>query len=276
MPAVRPMLRAVGHGVPTAHGPKWADSCGSRWEQRVLLRPPVDEQLGRNALREVRESDHPMTTPDPLALAEEAERLARAATPGALTVERYDHGGGRMSVQDANRRHLVADTYHEGDRELFAVARDSMLTLAAALRAAHEENRRLREATGGLVPPRWASLVEVSDEIAAELLAAPSRPVTVRLERRDDGRLEVLFQQHECTPTPDPRALAAALRAAHEENRRIREALKGLRAEMPNRCTCAEDYTERDMIDPACNYHDYGGWALRVIDAALAGGKGEG
>ena len=137
MPAVRPMLRAVGHGVPTAHGPKWADSCGSRWEQRVLLRPPVDEQLGRNALREVRESDHPMTAPDPL-------------------------------------------------------------------------------------------------------------------------------------------ALAAALRAAHEENRRIREALKGLRAEMPNRCTCAEDYTERDMIDPACNYHDYGGWALRVIDAALAGGKGEG
>ena len=85
-------------------------------------------------------------TPDPLALAEEAERLARAATPGALTVERYDHGGGRMSVQDANRRHLVADTYHEGDRDLFAVARDSMLTLAAALRAAHEENRRLREA----------------------------------------------------------------------------------------------------------------------------------
>ena len=326
MPAVRPMLRAVGHGVPTAHGPKWADSCGSRWEQRVLLRPPVDEQLGRNALREVRESDHPMTTPDPLALAEEAERLARAATPGALTVERYDHGGGRMSVQDANRRHLVADTYHEGDRELFAVARDSMLTLAAALRAAHEENerlvtqaaelgkwrdavlnaavvdwtyrkehetdpvravndlvcyaldverealrkenQRLREATGGLVPPRWASLVEVSDEIAAELLAAPSRPVTVRLERRDDGRLEVLFQQHECTPTPDPLALA-------EENRRLREALRpfahpDLREILSgNRCGGASIVFGRNKALLTIN--DF----VRA-DAALAGGKGEG
>ena len=114
MPAVRPRLRAVGHGVPTAHGPKWADSCGSRWEQRVLLRPPVDEQLGRNALREVRESDHPMTAPDPLALAEEAEEWVSGFTSPAA-------------------------------RELTAVVMVRSLTAAlrAALRAAHEENERL-------------------------------------------------------------------------------------------------------------------------------------
>ena len=49
-------------------------------------------------------------------------RLAAEATPGPLTVRRYDHGGGRFSASDAAGydRNLVADFYHEGDRELFA------------------------------------------------------------------------------------------------------------------------------------------------------------
>ena len=239
MPAVRPMLRAVGHGVPTAHGPKWADSCGSQWEQRVLLRPPVDEQLGRNALREVRESDHPMTAPDPLALAEEAEEWVSGFTSPAA-------------------------------RELTAVV--MVRSLAAALRAAHEENRRLREATGGLVPPRWASLVEVSDEIAAELLAAPSRPVTVRLERRDDGRLEVLFQQHECTPTPDPLALAAALRAAHEENKRLVTQAAELgkwRDAVLNAAVVDWTYRKEHETDPVRAVNDLVCYALDVEREAL-------
>ena len=117
---MRPMLRAVGHGVPTAHGPKWADSCGSRWEQRVLLRPPVDEQLGRNALREVRESEHPMTAPDPLALAAEAERAICSRVVG----------------KDRDYGPLTNREYQD------------ILALAAALRAAHEELGIIRAIVG--------------------------------------------------------------------------------------------------------------------------------
>ena len=68
----------------------------------------------------------------------------------------------------------------------------------------------------------------------------------------------------------------ALFRAAHEENRRLRGALEKLRGEMPKDCTCDDAYGARNLVDPQCGYHDYGSWWLRVIDGALAGGKGEG
>ena len=143
MPAVRPMLRAVGHGVPTAHGPKWADSCGSRWEQRVLLRPPVDEQLGRNALREVRESDHPMTTPDPLALA--AALRAAHEENKRLVTQAAELGKWRDAVLNA----AVVDWTYRKEHETDPVRAVNDLVcyaLDVEREALRKENQRLREA----------------------------------------------------------------------------------------------------------------------------------
>ena len=148
MPAVRPMLRAVGHGVPTAHGPKWADSCGSRWEQRVLLRPPVDEQLGRNALREVRESDHPMTTPDPLALA--AALRAAHEENKRLVTQAAELGKWRDAVLNA----AVVDWTYRKEHETDPVRAVNDLVcyaLDVEREALRKENQRLREALQELV-----------------------------------------------------------------------------------------------------------------------------
>ncbi len=233
MPAVRPMLRAVGHGVPTAHGPKWADSCGSQWEQRVLLRPPVDEQLGRNALREVRESDHPMTAPDPLALAEEAERLANAATPGpwvrASNAEEVILSRALPEWEDDGTVAYetvatIADwglTNWDADATFIARARELVPALAAALRAAHEENARLREA-----------LEEREGDMHLRIRAGYDKTVA------DSWR---------------------------QENTRLREALGELVAAMERYENEAEGDAPQSHLD-----------MMARVRSALAGGKGEG
>ncbi len=77
--------------------------------------------------------------------------------------------------------------------------------------------------------------------------------------------------------TPDPLALAEQIQRERDSFIPGTELLRAWSQRHPAVTRLAEDYTERDMIDPACNYHDYGGWALRVIDAALldalTGGK---
>ena len=42
-------------------------------------------------------------------------------TKGNITINRYEHGGGRMFVEDGKNRDLIADTYNEGDREFIAL-----------------------------------------------------------------------------------------------------------------------------------------------------------
>lgn len=42
-------------------------------------------------------------------------------TKGKLTINRYEHGGGRMFVDDGKNRDLIADTYNAGDREFIAL-----------------------------------------------------------------------------------------------------------------------------------------------------------
>ncbi len=42
-------------------------------------------------------------------------------TKGKVTINRYEHGGGRMFVADGKNRDLIADTYNEGDREFIAL-----------------------------------------------------------------------------------------------------------------------------------------------------------
>ena len=49
-----------------------------------------------------------------------AEAFAKT-TKGKVTINRYEHGGGRMFVDDGKNRDLVAETYNEGDREFIAL-----------------------------------------------------------------------------------------------------------------------------------------------------------
>ena len=55
----------------------------------------------------------------------EQNRVLREAfaktTKGKVTINRYEHGGGRMFVDDGKNRDLIADTYNEGDREFIAL-----------------------------------------------------------------------------------------------------------------------------------------------------------
>lgn len=62
------------------------------------------------------------------------EALAAAVTNGA-TLDRYDHGGGRLARFEGPTRRLVADFYHEGDREFYAAARTDLPRLVAVVRA---------------------------------------------------------------------------------------------------------------------------------------------
>lgn len=82
----------------------------------------------------------------------ELRRLAEAATPTeGATLNRYEHGGGRLLIdrtQEGGGRQLIADFYGEGaDREFYAAANPAtILALIASLEKAEAENARLREA----------------------------------------------------------------------------------------------------------------------------------
>jgi hypothetical protein len=64
--------------------------------------------------------DKRIMTPEQLAA---IRARAEAATKGVLTIDRYNHGGGRFSLDHAKGRQLVADFYEIGDREFYAEAR---------------------------------------------------------------------------------------------------------------------------------------------------------
>jgi hypothetical protein len=63
----------------------------------------------------------------------------KAITPQSLMLIRYDHGGGRLFIEDGDNRDLIADFYDEANREYYArVDPASVLALIA-------EVERLRE-----------------------------------------------------------------------------------------------------------------------------------
>jgi hypothetical protein len=89
------------------------------------------------------ENGHPMTKPLQERVAEYLA-LDGKRTPGPLTLTRYDHGGGRLSfAPDAEHRTLVADFYHEGDREFYTASANLAPSI---IREQQEEIDRLREA----------------------------------------------------------------------------------------------------------------------------------
>jgi len=77
---------------------------------------------------------------EPMTPEREAEIKARcdAATPGAKLM-RYDHGGGRLMLDDGNNRQLIADFYDEANREFFCYAREDVLYLLAEISGVRAE-----------------------------------------------------------------------------------------------------------------------------------------
>lgn len=64
----------------------------------------------------------------------ELRALAEKATPtDAAVLYRYDHGSGRVLIEDIPGRKLIADFYHEGDREFYATARATVLALLSRM-----------------------------------------------------------------------------------------------------------------------------------------------
>ena len=45
---------------------------------------------------------------------------AKAVAERSLTLTRYEHGGGRLVIEDGNDRKLIADFYDEANREHYA------------------------------------------------------------------------------------------------------------------------------------------------------------
>ena len=76
-----------------------------------------------------------------VALREQNRVLVEAfakTTKGKVTINRYEHGGGRMFVDDGKNRDLIADTYNEGDREFIALCYE-VFSKQAALTATSQE-----------------------------------------------------------------------------------------------------------------------------------------
>lgn len=68
-------------------------------------------------------------------LIEEVLKLDKEATnPARFKVDRYDHGGGRVSVNDIGGRELIADLYEPAsERECWIMCRTAAPKLARAL-----------------------------------------------------------------------------------------------------------------------------------------------
>lgn len=100
----------------------------------------------------------------------ELRRLAEAATPTeGATLNRYEHGGGRLLIdrtQEGGGRQLIADFYGEGaDREFYAAANPAtILALIASLEKAEAENARLREAL-----PELLAAVDAAREVLRQV-----------------------------------------------------------------------------------------------------------
>ena len=103
-------------------------------------------------------------------------RLTAEATPGPLTVRRYDHGGGRFSASDAAGydRNLVADFYHEGDRELFAAF--SPEVAAALVKVAMAGKRWVAQVTAGLPGGSEGDYGDLESAVAALDAVLAARP----------------------------------------------------------------------------------------------------
>jgi hypothetical protein len=81
-----------------------------------------------------------MITPELLA---KLDRLREAVTPEPRFLLRYEHGGGRWIREQGDDRTLIADFYHEGDREFIVAACNLNAALVARIRELEAENAGL-------------------------------------------------------------------------------------------------------------------------------------
>ena len=102
-----------------------------RWGQKQM-RSDVDLQLAAHA-KQVRLENAQLREQNRVL----AEAFAKT-TKGKVTINRYEHGGGRMFVDDGKNRDLIADTYNEGDREFIALCYE-VFSKQAAITATSQE-----------------------------------------------------------------------------------------------------------------------------------------
>lgn len=83
------------------------------------------------------------------------EKRAKAATPFCkrMVFTRYYHGGARLFIDgEAGDRTLIADFYHENDREFYFAARTDLPRLIATVRHLESANASLRRQLDALKP----------------------------------------------------------------------------------------------------------------------------
>jgi len=111
----------------------WRGACDQREAMEAQLRQVEGE---RNTARhrvdelEAREIDVEILQGDLTTLRQLVKAFTKT-TKGKLTLNRYEHGGGRMFVDDGKNRDLIADTYNEGDREFITLCYEVCAVLAA-------------------------------------------------------------------------------------------------------------------------------------------------
>ncbi len=108
-----------------------------RWGQKQM-RSDVDLQLAAHA-KQVRLENAQLREQNRVL----AEAFAKT-TKGKVTINRYEHGGGRMFVDDGKNRDLIADTYNEGDREFIALCYE-VFSKQAALTATSQPQPPYKE-----------------------------------------------------------------------------------------------------------------------------------
>ncbi len=74
-------------------------------------------------------SNHVVALRDEVARLTKLKEAFAKTTKGNITINRYEHGGGRMFVDDGKNRDLIADTYNEGDREFIALCYEAFAAL---------------------------------------------------------------------------------------------------------------------------------------------------
>ena len=236
-------------------------------------------------------------TPDPLALAEEAERMANAATPGPWRAGRPDmativDGVESKWIYDALGEYMAVASgwgerpWHEviANAEFIARARELVPALAAALRAAHEENKRLVTQAAELGKWRDAVLnaAVVDWTYRKEHETDPVRAVNDLVCYALDVEREALRKENQRLreALPLARLGLAALEVSRDGDNwdgwDIQDAAVSLGAvvsvEVGYGRYCGEDCRCAEMAADYC-YRDA---PSTITTRALAGGKGEG
>ena len=100
----------------------------------------------------------------------------KKTTKGTRTLSRYDYGGGRMYTGEiSGERELIADTYHEGDREFIALCYDLFETKAVETLHSRlqETDRIIKEAQAEIYEEVLGIVEEMGGKENADMYEIP-------------------------------------------------------------------------------------------------------